>query len=314
MKARVFIFAALAIVVALGTAHVARNWLADQRAALDAQKKVEKAAPYVLVAAKDLPTGSFIRVEDLRWQPWPSDELSDNYLTKDRETPQALAGAVVRLRIATGEPVTQGRFIKPGDRGFLAAVLEPGMRAVSVPVTATSGVAGLVFPGDRVDLLLAHAIKEDDNPNSTPRNASETVLTDLRVLAVDQTTNDQDNKPVLAKTVTFEVTPKQVEVIGVAAELGKLSLSLRSLAHQGDDDYEARLHGPTSVSHTWDSDVSPLIAKPGSHSNSLSAPPVVTILRGEAASGAHALKAPAPSSAPASDVASKPVTASTGVY
>ncbi|HYB10256.1 MAG TPA: Flp pilus assembly protein CpaB [Alphaproteobacteria bacterium] len=313
MKPRVFIFAALAIVIALGTAHVARNWLAEQRAALDAEKKPAKEAPYVLVAAKDLPTGSFIRVEDLRWQPWPSDELSDNYLTKDNETPQALVGAVVRLRIAAGEPVTQGRFIKPGDRGFLAAVLEPGMRAVSVPVTATSGVAGLVFPGDRVDLILAHALKDDDNPNAMPRQASETVLTDVRVLAVDQTTNDQDNKPLLAKTITFEVTPKQVEVIDVAAELGKLSLSLRSLAHQGDNDFDARLRGPSSVSHTWDSDVSPLIAKPGTHSSLPNAPPVVTILRGEAASGGHAPSAPTPPPAATAEGAPKPVQASTGV-
>ena len=315
MKIRVLVFAALGLAVAFGTAHVARNWLADQKAALDAEKNGKKSAAYVLVAAKDLPTGSFIRVEDLRWQIWPDDQLSDTYLTKEKDSPQSLAGAVVRLRIGAGEPVTPGRYIKPGDRGFLAAVLQPGMRAISVPVTATSGVAGLVFPGDRVDLILSHAIKESLNETVPPVNASETVLIDLRVLAVDQTTNDQDNKPVLGKTVTFEVTPKQVEVIEVAAELGKLSLSLRSLAHQGDEDSQPHMGSAISVSHTLDSDVSPLIARPGSRHAVSGAPPVITILRGDSASGGHAPAAPAvPPSTVAPVGAAAAVGASTGVY
>jgi len=141
------------------------------------------------------------------------------------------------------------------------------------------------------------------------------VLTDLRVLAVDQTTNDQDNKPVLGKNVTFEVTPKQVEVIEVVAELGKLSLSLRSLAHQGDEGTEPRMAGSISVSHTLDTDVSPLIPKPGRRAAGGTAPPSITILRGDAVGGRPAPAAPSPSPSAGAPVgAPAAVAASTGVY
>jgi pilus assembly protein CpaB len=303
MKPRVIIFGALALLIAFGTAHFARNWLASQRAAIEAERKPEKPAVRILVAAHDLATGSFLRVEDLRWQSWPDSQINESYLRADRDqsAPQSLAGAVVRSRIAAGEPISKGRVIKPGERGFLAAVLMPGMRAVSVPVTATSGVAGLVFPGDRVDLVLSHAIKEGTSPNAPSRIASETVLCDLRVLAVDQTTDDKDGKPMLAKTVTFEVTPKQVEAIEVASELGKLYLSLRSLGHQ-DDGAETQV---AAVTHTWDSDVSPLL-KP--QARRPDGPVVVTVLRGEPARGGGA---PMPSPGAASPAAAGPAGAAT---
>jgi pilus assembly protein CpaB len=264
MRLRAILFAVVAIVIALGTAQLARNWLAGQRAALEAQKKVEKPVNYVLVAARDLPTGSFVRPEDMTWAAWPEGQTAESYMRKGKDSEQSLVGSVVRSRVAAGEPLTPGRVVKPGDRGFLAAVLSPGMRAVSVSVTATSGIAGLVFPGDRVDLVLSHNIKPPTTPNDPNsgqvRVASETVLTDLRVLAIDQTTDDQNGKPVIAKNVTFEVTPKQVEAIEVASDLGKLNLSLRSLGHP-DDQGIVNAAGPAE-SYTWDSDVSKLLPPP----------------------------------------------------
>ena len=273
MRPRTLIFTGLAIAACLGTSYIAQMWLSQERLAVTADAKRESPQKYVLVADKVLPTGTFVRNEDLRWQAWPSEGVNVNYLYKDKDAPQSLVGSVVRQRISAGEPITNGGLMKPGDRGFLAAVLGPGMRAVSVPVTATSGVAGLVFPGDRVDLVLSHQVKDDREPNAPAKFATETVLSDVRVLAIDQTVTDQDNKPVVAKTVTFEVTPKQVEVIGVASSLGNLSLSLRSIALNGDEQPNRAHNG--SVSHTWDSDVSSLIV----HHDSLSAP-VLTILRG----------------------------------
>jgi pilus assembly protein CpaB len=296
MKLRVIVLVVLALAVAFGTAQLARHWLAGQRAALAAAKKAEKPAAFVLVAVKDLPTGSFVQTEDLRWQAWPGQQVSESYLRKGKDKPEALAGAVVRLRIAAGEPVTVGRVIKPGDRGFLAAVLNPGMRAVSVPVTTTSGVAGLVFPGDRIDLILSHMVPDQSGRNLPPRAASETILSDIRVLAVDQTTNDQANKPVLAKTVTFEVTPKQAEAIEVAADLGKLSLSLRSLASDNVDDSVAQVADANTVSYTWDSDVSPLLVRRPHPVVAPPAPVVVTILRGEGSGPARGGAAGAPTS------------------
>ena len=275
MRRRGLLFAGLAIVACLGTGYLTRLWLSNEHAQAVTQATIQKSNLYVLVAAKDLPTGNFVRPEDLRWQAWPDAQINENYLRKDKDTLQSLVGSVVRQRITAGEPVTNGRLIKPGDRGFLAAVLGPGMRAVSVSVTATSGVAGLVFPGDRVDLVLSHQIKDDRDPNAPAKFASETILSNVRVLAIDQTTAIPDNKPAaLAKTVTFEVTPKQVEIIGVGSDLGNLSLSLRALARNGDDGGTVvRQHG--SVSHTWDSDVSSLIVH---HEPRIV--PVITVLRG----------------------------------
>jgi pilus assembly protein CpaB len=282
MRFRAVIFAVIAIVIAFGTAQLARNWLAGQRAELEAQKKVEKPSTFILVASRDLPTGSFVRPEDMTWTAWPEGQTSDSYMHKGKDSEQTLVGSVVRSRIAAGEPMSASRVVKPGDRGFLAAVLSPGMRAVSVSVTATSGIAGLVFPGDRVDLVLSHAIKyENDQSTAGPRYASETVVHDLRVLAIDQTTDDQNGKPVLAKNVTFEVTPKQVEMIGVANNLGQLSLSLRSLGHPGETDMA---DGAAVTTFTWDSDVSKLLPpppRPGAKKKAEDEGPKLTVLRGD---------------------------------
>jgi pilus assembly protein CpaB len=290
MRQRNFILVALAVFLAFGTIYFARSWLAAQHVQVAEPAKPVNQGISVLVAAHDLATGSFIRTEDLRWQAWPEGQIADNYLLKDKDTPESLSGAVVKLRIAAGEPVTGNRVIKPGDRGFLAAVLSPGMRAVSVPVTPISDVSGLVFPGDHVDLILSHQVKvvtaKPGDPSGatteTPAFVSETIQTDLRILAIDQSMTDVEGKPILGRTVTFEVTPKQVEAIEVASMVGSLYLSLRGLAI-GDaiaedgvvSEDQAPAHGVRSVSHTWDSDVSPLITRDGGAATSL-----VTILRG----------------------------------
>ena len=154
------------------------------------------------------------------------------------------------------------------QRGFLAAVLEPGKRAVSVSVNPTTGISGFVFPGDRVDVILTHTIKEEDGGgggnegNQTIRRASETVLTDIRVIAVDQTTNDQSAQPVVAKNVTLEVTPKQAEILSLVSELGKLSLSLRSIVRQDDGGKTSRSTMVAQRTYTWDSDASLLLTPP----------------------------------------------------
>lgn len=227
-----------AILFAGGTVYVANMWLDSQRRTVEPAPapQVERYERSILVAKADLPTGTFLRPEHLRWQAWPDAALAKSYIVKaessgaaDRQI-QAFSGAVVRKGISVGEPVTDGRVVKPGERGFLAAVLHPHMRAISVQVSATTGAAGFIFPGDRVDLLLTHTVRQGE----TSRRASETLLTNIRVLAVDQRTNDQENKAAVAKTVTLEVTPKHVEMVNVARTLGNLSLSLRALAREED--------------------------------------------------------------------------------
>ena len=191
------------------------------------------AGPQVLVATRALPVGTIIDAEAFRYQPWPEGLVQDAYFIRGGEgetDPSTLIGTVVRTDISAGQPVTQGSLVRPGERGFLAAALGPGMRAVTVGVSSTSGVAGFVFPGDRVDLVLTQEVTGE----GPPLRVSETVIRNIRVLAVDQRINarDEEGNQVVenTSTVTFEATPRIAEKIAVAQTIGQLSLSLRSLA------------------------------------------------------------------------------------
>ncbi len=184
----------------------------------------------VLVAQSDLAVGTFIREKDLKFTIWPAESVVPSYVTKDdslvdagqgekKLTIEDFTGAVVRLPIAAGQPMTPGLVAQAGTRGFMAAVLRPGMRAMSIGVGATSAVAGFILPGDRVDMLWSMSL------NGVP--AVQTLLTDIRVLAIDKKT--QVNKATSAGTLTLELTPKQVEGITLARTQGRLEFSLRSI-------------------------------------------------------------------------------------
>lgn len=236
MSARNILLLVFALVAAIGTALVARGWINSERmAAMNAGQKPDVApvaAQYVLVAKANLPAGRFVKPEDFRWQGWPEGPVPASYLLREKRKPEELTGAVVRVGIAADEPITDSRLAKPGDRGFMAAVLEPGMRAVSVAVTATSGISGFVFPGDRVDLLVTHAVRAGEDSGRKTAMVTETVLREVRVVAIDQRADDQNTTPTIVRTVTFEVTPKEAEMINVARRLGELTLSLRSLGRE----------------------------------------------------------------------------------
>lgn len=225
-----------ALIVAIGTALAARSIFAGASA-----PQVEAAAPApqgpkVLVAQRALPVGTIITADAISYQMWPEELVQDAYFIDGESDVSKLLGTVVRYPITAGEPVTQGSLVKPGDRGFLAAALGPGMRAITVPVSAKTGVGGFVFPGDRVDLVLTQTIKGEGEP----LRASETILQNLRVLATDQSTTQEtgeDGKTVVRafRTVTLEVTPRIAEKVAVADTIGEISLSLRSIAdNQGD--------------------------------------------------------------------------------
>ncbi|MHA1151449.1 MAG: Flp pilus assembly protein CpaB, partial [Alphaproteobacteria bacterium] len=260
MSVRNIILILVAVAITAGTGLVARSWLSNQR-----QEPVVAALPpsvkktFVLVADKDLPTGTLIKENLLTWQAWPDEKLHQSYLIKDEANLKDLVGAVVRWAISAGEPVTIGRIVKPGTRGFLAAVLRPGYRAVSLRINATSSISGLIFPGDRVDVILTHTV--------SAKRVSETVLTNVRILAIDQQTNDQTQAPKVGKHATFEVTPKQAEMFSVLSDMGKLSLSLRSLAKDQaeleriatSDEPLAEPETKRGRTHTWNSEVSRLI-------------------------------------------------------
>ncbi|PCJ58082.1 MAG: Flp pilus assembly protein CpaB [Rhodospirillaceae bacterium] len=250
----------MAIVLSVGTALFARGWIHAERVALAAQSGIrEPSAPAmaILVVRDDLPAGSFVKPNQLRWQAWPEESLSPAYIVKGKGKREDFVDSVVRSGIAAGEPITEGRIVRPGERGFLAAVLTPGRRAVTVSINATSGIAGFIFPGDRVDLILTHGIRLNSGENARVKRVSETVLRNIRILAVDQKTDDQNGEVEIAQTATLEVTTKQAEMIVMLTEMGKLSLSLRSLA---ENSIPLARPGKNQRSYTWDSEVSPLIA------------------------------------------------------
>lgn len=263
MSLRRMIFVLIALVASGSTIVIGRMWLEAQRAHQVVEKPAEQpTGPSVLVAKGNLPAGTFIRPDNLRWQVWPEASVAASYIVQNKHRLEDYVGAVVRSGVGDGEPLTDTRVVRPGDRGFLAAVLTPGYRAVTVNVSPSAGLAGLVFPGDKVDLIGAFHIEFEDKggDHHLPHYASETVLTDVRVLAVDQRVDDQNKEVVVAKTATLEVTPKQAEIISVVSETGKFSLSLRSLA-PADGANETTSDTRT---YTWDSDAVSMLAPPAS--------------------------------------------------
>ena len=222
-----------ALLLAGVSAFMARSMLTGSGAPT-ASAAQQQTGPEVLVAIRALPVGTIIAPEMLRYQPWPKDMVENAYYVRGGGVdPVSLNGAVVRSEVTAGQPLTIGSLVKPGDRGFLAAALGPGMRAVTVPVSAQSGVGGLVFPGDRIDLVLTQEVKGGgDGP---ALKTSETIIRNMRVLATDQRTDNkvgEDGKTVVVvfSTVTLEATPKIAEKVAVAQTIGSLSLSLRSIA------------------------------------------------------------------------------------
>ena len=222
-----------ALVIAVITAVRAKTMFAGAGAQQAAAAPVP-VGPKVLVSKKALPVGTIIDADSFAFQPWPKELMQAAYYvegTPDSD-PRKLFGTVVRYQVTAGQPVTRGALVGPNDRGFLAAALGPGMRAVTVPVNVSSGVAGFVFPGDHVDIVLTQQVQGGgDGP---ALKVSETIIRNVRVLATDQRLTDKnDDGKTEVKTfsnVTMEVTPRIAEKIAVAQSVGSLSLSLRSIA------------------------------------------------------------------------------------
>ncbi|MCJ7422070.1 Flp pilus assembly protein CpaB [Sphingomicrobium astaxanthinifaciens] len=235
MNAKKLMLLVGALVIAVVTAFMARSLFSGEATA-EAQAAAVPQGPKVMVANKPLPVGTIIDAEALTFQPWPEELVQNVYYTETDEDadPSALIGTVVRNAISAGQPITRGALVGPNDRGFLAAALGPGMRAVSVPISATTGVSGFVFPGDRVDIVVTHAVESDNGK----LDASETIVRNVRVLAINQSVDGKNAEGVQTAnaniaSATLEVTPKIAEKVSVAQSLGKLSLVLRSIADNG---------------------------------------------------------------------------------
>jgi pilus assembly protein CpaB len=217
----------LALVAAGGAAFLVRGMMGGGTPAVEAKPAPAIAMSEVLVAAENLQPGQALQPEQVRWEKWPSSNVDASFITHNgvASAEVAVKGTVVRSPILAGQPVASTAIVHADAAGFMAAMLTPGMRAVSVVTSPESGAAGFILPNDRIDVIMTR--KLNGNP---PRAVSRMILSNVRVLAVDQTfKQEKDTKTVVAKTATLEVTPEQAEMLSTAAQSGQLSLALRAL-------------------------------------------------------------------------------------
>ncbi len=186
----------------------------------------------VLVAKSDVGLGQTISAQDLQWQTWPTAAAGPSFIRKS-DKPDAvdqLSGSIARSPFVIGEPIRESKLIKANGSGFMAAILPTGMRAVSTEISAETGAGGFILPNDRVDVILSRRDREAEKAGAGETFVSETLLTNIRVLAIDQAIEEKNGqKVVVGKTATLELTPRQAETLALARQLGALSLALRSL-------------------------------------------------------------------------------------
>ena len=187
----------------------------------------------VLVAKSDIGLGQTVKPEDVQWQTWPSATASSNFI-KRSERPDATAqvtGSIARSPFIAGEPIRDQKLVKADGSGFMAAILPSGMRAISTEISPETGAGGFILPNDRVDVILTQRLKNTEKPNLPDIVIAKPILTNIRVLAIDQAPKEKDGQnAVVGKTVTLELKPDQISVLAAARQGGTLSLALRSIA------------------------------------------------------------------------------------
>lgn len=192
----------------------------------------------VLVAKTDIGLGQSVGPNELQWQTWPAATASDSFIRRT-ERPDAttqIAGSIARSPFIAGEPIREPKLVKANGSGFMAAVLPAGMRAVSTEISPETGAGGFILPNDRVDVILSRREKNPDAGATSDLVKSEVVLSNIRVLAIDQAPKEKDGQnTVVGKTATLELRPKQAELLARARQSGTLSLALRSLVDANGD-------------------------------------------------------------------------------
>lgn len=260
MGAARLIILSIALVAAVGLAVVVRNMLANNDKPLAVASAKAPATPMtrVLVAKRDLPVGTTIQPSDLGWQPWPAEGLSTEYFTDGTAAAPAatatekaaegaekvaaalsgnaamenMVGAVVREQIALNDPIVERKIVRGGEGGYLAVVLAPGMRAIGVPVSVESGAGGFILPGDRVDVLQSREIASTSGGPAL--RVTQPVVTNVKVLAIDQKTRPEDeSKSLVGNVATLEVDGSAAEALVEARQRGDMQLVLRSYADAG---------------------------------------------------------------------------------
>lgn len=201
---------------------------------VEAEKPKESEDAEVLVTTQNLGVGTPISADLITWQKWPIQGLHSSYLVRNEENQdkyQQLIGGLVKRPINQGEPITMDDIIKKGERSFLAAIVHPGMRAVSLPLGNTGGI--LISPGDWVDVISANMHTENGKEDTV---SGRTLAYNVKVLAVDQYMDDTSRKDLSQpRFITLEVNPEQAEILSMAMKLGNLIFSVRGLQKDKDE-------------------------------------------------------------------------------
>jgi pilus assembly protein CpaB len=196
----------------------------------------------ILVAKADLGMGIVVSSDQLQWQVWPAAAASPNFIRKSDkpEAIQQMTGAIVRSPFVVGEPIREAKLIRANGSGFMAAMLPSGMRAVSTEISPETGAGGFILPNDHVDVILSRRDREAEKRTGFEAHSSETILANVKVLAIDQAIEEKNGqKVVVGKTATLELSPRQSEILTVSRQRGTLSLILRSLTDVNDNRVDA---------------------------------------------------------------------------
>jgi pilus assembly protein CpaB len=249
------------------SAGIALSILWYNQLAMGPAQSPQQPRPAILVATHDIAAGTLLRPEDMAFKEVPPSEVHAGALVRGQVPSAEFVGALVRRPFAADEHLVAADLVKPSERQFLSAALKPGMRAVSIAVDSPQSSAGLILPGDQVDIILTQSFG-DAVGDAARKTVAETVLRDVRVIAVDQTLSTTGKPPRGAaqsmlvpeasrvpKTVTFEVTERDAERLFVAAQLGRLQLSIRPL----EIVRVAEGAKPRASLPVWASDVSPAL-------------------------------------------------------
>ena len=229
MTARIVV---LAIALSAGgvAAYLVSN--TDKQQQAPATPVVQLSTVEVLVAKADIGLGQAIKPGDLLWQTWP--EAASNIFIRRGDRPDAanqLVGSIARAPFITGEPIREQKLVKADGSGFMAAILPAGMRAISTEISPETGAGGFILPNDRVDVILSRRDKNPDRASGPDSVSSEIILSNIRVLAIDQAPKEKDGQnTVVGRTATLELKPEQAETLTRARQSGSLALALRSIA------------------------------------------------------------------------------------
>jgi pilus assembly protein CpaB len=221
------------LAIAVGAGGIAAYLASGSDAKAPTEPVVQLPTVDVLIAKSDIGLGQSVTAEDLQWQSWPASGTSSSFI-KRTERPDAtkqIVGSIARSPFIAGEPIREPKLVKANGSGFMAAILPTGMRAISTEISPETAAGGFILPNDRVDVILSKREKNPDRAAASDAISSEIILSNVRVLAIDQAPKEKDGQnSVVGKTVTLELKPEQSETLARARQTGTLSLALRSIA------------------------------------------------------------------------------------